>query len=165
MHVYTPVLTQISWTQKRFFKGEYMLYNIIISTIYLFSRATVTKWVPSTTENLFSHSSGSWEVQDQGTADSRESSLPGLQTATFLLYLHRRGWGRGGTSFLVSLLISTLILWIKAPFLWPRLTSVTSIKEAASSSPDSCCSRCTYPGANTDLTGLLCSHVRHSGNL
>lgn len=50
MHVYTPVLTQISWTHKRFFKGEYMLYNIIISTIYLFSRATVTKWVPSTTE-------------------------------------------------------------------------------------------------------------------
>ena len=31
--IYTPVLTQISWTQKRFFKGECMLYNIIISTI------------------------------------------------------------------------------------------------------------------------------------
>ena len=48
---------------------------------------------------------------------SGESSLPGLQTATFLLYLHRSGWGRGGTSFLVSLLISTLIVWIRAPFL------------------------------------------------
>ena len=65
----------------------------------------------STTENLFSYSSGSREVQDQGAAGSvsGESALPGLQTATFLLYLHimGQGWGggRGGTSFQVSLLM------------------------------------------------------------
>ena len=27
-----------------------MLYNIIISTVYMFSKATVRKWVPSTIE-------------------------------------------------------------------------------------------------------------------
>ena len=73
-------------------------------------------------QELISHSSSGWEVQDQGARQfvPFESSLLGLQVAAFLLHLHTAFFSvltEERKSSLVSLLIKPLILLDLSPTL------------------------------------------------
>ena len=66
-----------------------------------------TRWLTKN-QKFISHSSGGWEVQDQGMGSfvSGESLLPGSETVVFWLCLHMAEGSRGpsGVSFVRSLI-------------------------------------------------------------